>query len=73
MKRKSVAAFVRGLEILAPHFENGMETCYFMGGEHDIIHIYVETSTIPEDSEEGKELDELGFHVDEHDQWAWWT
>lgn len=41
----------------------------FAGAEHDVLFIDLSTEEVPEDSEDGKILDELGLHVEE-DYWA---
>ena len=63
--------FIEGLKIMAPFYENGLETKFFMEAEHDIIYFHVSVEDIPEDSETGKRLQELGFHFDDGvDAWA---
>lgn len=68
----TVKEFIRGLAIMTPYFNKGEDTGCFCGAEHDIIYFYVDDEKIPEDSTEGKELDELGFHLDS-DVGSWAT
>ena len=63
--------FIEALEIMAPHYAKGMDTDYFMEAEHDIVYFHVTAEQIPEDSPEGKRLEELGFHLSsDADCWA---
>jgi hypothetical protein len=63
--------FIRALEIMAPHYEKGMDTDFFMEAEHDIVYFHVTGDQIPEDSPEGTELQELGLHLSSDvDCWA---
>lgn len=65
----TVKDLIRALTIMEPHFEHA--GC-FCGAEHDIIYFYVDDEKIPEESSEGKELIELGFHLDS-DVGSWAT
>lgn len=62
--RKSFAAFIEGLYLLGEHYtDDGLNTTYGFGAEHDIIYIYVNPDKI---SEEDKEiLNSLGFHMED--------
>lgn len=71
-RAKSVEGFVAGLTILSAHMEWGMQQKFFCGGEHDIIHIYVGDDALAEDSDDGRALAKLGFHV-EDGAWAYFT
>lgn len=61
--------FIKALAILGKYLKDGMDTKYFLGAEHDVIYFYVGIEELPEDSDDGKALVELGFHV-EHGSWA---
>lgn len=62
------------LQILGKYLDNGMDTKWFFGAEHDIVYFYVESEKCPEDSEDGKALVELGLFLDaDTDQWAKFT
>lgn len=69
---KSVSAFIEGVKILSRHMKEGLETRFFMGAEHDVIYVYVDPESLPEDSANGQRLSALGFHV-ENDSWAYFT
>lgn len=63
-RRNNVEGFIAALTILAKYLENGMQTNFFLGAEHDIIYAYVDASVLPEDSEDGQALSALGWFVD---------
>lgn len=70
----SVTGFITGLNIIAEHLSEGLETKGFLGAEHDVIHFYLDNEALPEDSDAGRELDSLGFHYDEDaESWAFFT
>jgi hypothetical protein len=72
---KTVAGFIEGLGVFASrYFANGPGERYFCDAQHDIIYFYVYADDLPESSEDGKYLVELGFCIDEDtDQWCWYT
>lgn len=73
---KSVGAFIEGLQILAKYMPNGFAQKYAFGGEHDVIHVWgdVNLEKLPEGSQDGRRLLELGFHTDDDlDQWQYFT
>lgn len=71
---KSVKGFIRALEIFSPHFDKGLQETYFMGGEHDILFMYVDLDQIPPDTVHGKELISLGWHTEKDTNgWAYHT
>lgn len=66
--------FIEGLKIMAPHYPKGMDTDFFMEAQHDVVYFHVTDINIPEDSEDGKRLEELGFHyAEDADCWAKFT
>jgi hypothetical protein len=69
---KSIRGFIEALNIFAKYMEKGFYEQYFCGAEHDELHIYVETDTLPKDSPDGRRLIALGFHVN-NDCWAYFT
>lgn len=71
-RAKSVEGFIAGLTILSRYMAKGLAETYFMGGEHDVIHIYVDIEDCPDDSEDGQKLSALGFHCGD-DGWEYWT
>ena len=71
-RAKTVAGFIAGLAILSKYMEKGIEQSFFCGGEHDIIHFYVDADKLPNDSDDGRALSRLGFHT-EDDSWAYFT
>lgn len=71
-RAKSAEGFIAALQIFAKYWPKGMSNSFFMGAEHDILYIY--DSDIPEDSDDGRELNGLGFHRDDDiDGWAYFT
>jgi hypothetical protein len=73
-RRKTVAGFIAALEIFAKYFGDGLNESYFCGGEHDVIYMYVDIEQCPEDSEDGRLLQSLGWHADsEAGNWAYFT
>ena len=71
---KSVVGFIKGLNLLAKHMEDGVDTKFFLGAEHDVIYVYTEEGEPKKDSLDGIGLSELGFHYDEDvEGWAYFT
>lgn len=69
---KNVKGFVRGLTLLSNYMDKGLAQPFFCGAEHDCFHVYVGADKLPEDSEDGRILRSLGFHV-EDGGWAYFT
>lgn len=74
-KAKTVEGFIEGLTILAQYAEKGMAHKYGFGAEHDVIHLWLTPlGAVPEDGQDGRRLQALGFHADEDmDQWQYFT
>jgi hypothetical protein len=73
-RAETVEDSVAGLGILSKYMEKGMQESYFLGGEHDQIHVYVDLEDLPEDSEDGPALVRLGFHASSAtDAWSYFT
>ncbi len=69
---KSMEGFVQALKIFAKHTKDGMAARYQLHAEHDILYAETTPFQVPEDSEDGKILDSLGWHVsEENDCWAY--
>lgn len=66
----TVNQLIEALTILSKYMEDGLETSYFMGGDHDIVYFYVDVGACPEDSEDGQRLKEIGLFVSDADNWA---
>jgi hypothetical protein len=45
-------------------FIAALEKKYFLGGEHDVIYIYVSSEDCPDNSADGNKLVSLGWRVD---------
>lgn len=75
LKAKSVTGFIEALNLLAKYMDEGIETKYFCGAEHDALYIYTGDGGLPEEeSEDGLRLSELGFHWDEDvEGWSYFT
>lgn len=58
----------KSLDIFAKY--KGEDKYWDSCAEHDIIYSTLTTEEIPKDSEDGKELSSLGWHVDEDYYWA---
>jgi len=66
--------FITAMEIMAPHYAKGLDTDYWCEAQHDIIYSHVTDEMIALDSEDGKRLEELGWHFDSDvDVWACFT
>jgi hypothetical protein len=63
-RSRTLAGFIAALEIFAKHTEKGLEQKYFLGGEHDVIYIYVSSEDCPDNSADGNKLVSLGWRVD---------
>ena len=71
---KTIKGFKEALDIVARHHKGGENAKCFTYAEHDIIYFELSLEDVPEDSEEGKRLDALGFHAStEFDCWAYFT
>ena len=69
---KTLRGFIRGLEICAKYMPDGINAKWALGAEHDVIWVYASTTDLLEDSEDGRSLTSLGFHVD-GGCWAFYT
>jgi hypothetical protein len=69
---KSIKGFIEALNIFAKYFDKGMNKTFFCGAEHDELHFYMDTDTLPEDSADGRRLQELGFHCGDN-MWEYFT
>ena len=74
-KPKSVAGFIEALQIFSEYFSDRLDETYFCEGQHDIILVRVDSEQIPEDSPQGKQLKELGWHIEEEadNTWGYFT
>ena len=62
------------MQIMSSHMKDGLNTGFAFGAEHDIIYVFVDAEALPEDSDDGRLLDGLGFHYStESDTWAYFT
>lgn len=73
-RAKTFEGFVTAIEILAKYAEKGMQESFAFEAEHDIIYSHVSLEQVPEDSDDGKLLNALGWHA-EHSiaVWAYYT
>ena len=51
---------------------DGLQETSFLASEHDIIYSHISDEQIPEDSENGMMLIDLGWHLDD-EIWAYFT
>lgn len=73
-RSKSVEGMIAGLQILAKYMPNKEQQKFFFQAEHDEVFFNVEVTSLEEDTEDGRALVALGFHVSgDVDQWAWFT
>jgi hypothetical protein len=71
---KSVSGFIEALSILSQYMKEGPKTSYFLGAEHDILYVYTEAGLPLPSTDEGRRLQDLGFHVDNDvEGWAYYT
>lgn len=73
IKPRTIRAFIAGVEILAEYMRHGKDSQYQIGGEHDMVHFFVEVDILPPDSPHGQYLQELGFCPTDADNWGWST
>lgn len=71
-KHKSVAGFRLALDVFAKYLQTGEEQTFFCEAAHDVFFVHVNNEELPEDSEDGKLLISLGWHVEE-DAWSYFT
>lgn len=57
--------FIRGLEIMAPHYRKGMDTEFFCDAEHDIIYFHVSGKDIPPGFPRGEGTGRVGVSFSE--------
>lgn len=69
----TILNFIKGFELLGPHYSEGFETTYFLEAEHECIYTHISVEQLPLESVEGKLLSEYGFDVDECDVWIYRT
>lgn len=67
-----IYGFILALEIFAEYEPNGLQEVSFLEAEHDIIFSHISNEQIPEGSENGMMLADLGWHV-EDEIWAYFT
>lgn len=72
LPRKSVAAYIAGLQILAKYMKAGLNQKFFCSGVHDVICIHVDADKCPEESPDGVLLISYGFHVGDYG-WEYFT
>lgn len=72
-RAKTVEAFIAGLNILAKYMKCGLQESYFCTAEHDEIFIFVGLDDCPPVSDDGIELQKLGFHASSADNWGYFT
>ena len=58
------------LDIFEKHLDKNQETWILATADHDIIFVCFDIKDIPPDSEDGKLLNTLGWHVD-HESGGW--
>lgn len=71
-RAKTIEGFIVALQIFAKYAEKGLQQSYVFDAHHDVLGVYFDTERIPEDSEDGLLLRQLGWHV-EDDYWAYFT
>lgn len=59
----TVEGWIASLEIFAKYLSKGMQSVGFLEPVHDMIYVDVHEDDLPEDSEDGQALKELGWHV----------
>lgn len=70
----SPEGWVEAFEIFAKYWSRGMKEKFFLEAEHDVIYSHIEADQLPQDSEDGHSLIELGWHLDsETGTWAYFT
>lgn len=71
--RNSLAGFAAGLQILAKYLPAGMNSTFKLGGDHDVIYVYVSNEDCTPDSEDGLKLQEYGFAPHDGGNWSYST
>jgi len=74
-KAKTLEGFIEAIQIFAKHKKLGLAEPYVFSAEHDVIYTNIDEEELPEDSEDGKRLSMLGWHVssDIEGSWAYFT
>lgn len=67
---RTFQSFCDGLVIFAKYCDEGMNTKYMLGADHDEIYVYVSQNELSPDSEDGKKLQELGFEPHDGGNWS---
>jgi len=71
-RAKTFAGLIESFAILAKYAKDGMDERYPIDAQHDEIYSCVNTDALPRDSDDGRALIALGWHVDEED-WSYFT
>jgi hypothetical protein len=69
---KSIQCFILAIQLMSRYLDNGLQRKFFLSAEHDVIYSDLEKEKCSEDSEDGKMLRQLGWHV-ENGYWAYYT
>ena len=72
MDGSTIRGYIKALQIMAKHAEEGLDTKSFLDAQHDCISTYLATDQLPETSEDGQRLLALGWFEDEG-YWARFT
>lgn len=65
----NISGFRKVFDIVAKHSPKGEDVWPLQAAEHDIVYFALTEEQVPEDSDDGKVLKELGCHLD-YDCWA---
>lgn len=69
-----ISEWRKSLDIIARYSPKGENEAFIFEAEHDIIYSHLSAEEVPEDSEDGKALSELGWHMSsDADVWAKFT
>lgn len=66
----SLQNFVNSLTIFANYCPNGMQETGMLGADHDEIYVYVSQDDLAPDSEDGNNLQKLGWQPHDGGNWS---
>lgn len=66
----SLQKFANALTIFAKYCPNGMQQTGMLGADHDEIYVYVSQDDLAPESEDGENLQELGWQPHDGGNWS---
>ena len=68
----TIRGFIQALQIMAKYTKNHLDESHFLDAQHDEIYTYLTIEQLPENSQDGLRLQQLGWFED-CDYWSTFT